>query len=119
MGRRVLVCGGRRYSDVRAVNEWLDWLHGKDPITLLINGGASGADTLGKMWAESRGVPVVTEYALWTTHGRKAGPIRNQKMLEDHNPDLVVAFPGGRGTADMVRRANAARLDIIEIAGDT
>ena len=48
--------------------------------------------------------------ADWTKHGKAAGPIRNQKML-DECPDLVVAFPGGKGTADMVRRAMKAGID--------
>jgi hypothetical protein len=34
-------------------------------------------------------------------------------MLEDFRPDLVVAFPGGRGTADMVRRADGAEVPIM------
>jgi hypothetical protein len=35
-------------------------------------------------------------------------------MLE-YGPDLVVAFPGGRGTADMVRRAKAAGCEVLEV----
>jgi hypothetical protein len=47
---------------------------------------------------------------VWPSQGdgRAAGPRRNQRMLEDFRPDLVVAFPGGRGTAYMVRRAGLA-----------
>jgi hypothetical protein len=46
--------------------------------------------------------------ADWEKLGRSAGPIRNQAMLDEGRPDLVVAFPGHHGTADMVRRARAA-----------
>lgn len=46
------------------------------------------------------------------TNGKAAGPIRNQRMLDEGKPDLVVAFPGGRGTADMVRRAKAAGVPV-------
>ena len=38
-------------------------------------------------------------------NGYRAGPIRNQEMLDKGKPDLVIAFPGGKGTADMVGRA--------------
>jgi len=53
--------------------------------------------------------------AKWSKHGRAAGPIRNQEMIDECKPDLVVAFPGGRGTADMVRRAKAAGIRVIEV----
>lgn len=46
-------------------------------------------------------------------HGRAAGPIRNQQMLDEGKPHLVVAFPGGTGTADMVRRAQAAGVLVL------
>jgi len=54
--------------------------------------------------------------ANWAELGRKAGPIRNQQMLDEGKPNLVVAFPGGRGTADIVRRARAAGIEVVEFA---
>jgi hypothetical protein len=53
--------------------------------------------------------------ADWAKHGRAASPIRNQQMLDEGRPNLVVAFPGGRGTADMVRRARSAGVEVIEV----
>jgi hypothetical protein len=50
-------------------------------------------------------VPVIEFPANWKVYGRAAGPIRNMKMLLEGKPDLVVAFPGGIGTADMVKKA--------------
>jgi len=50
--------------------------------------------------------------AEWHRHGKRAGPIRNQRMLEEGQPDLIVAFPGGHGTADMVRRARQAGIEV-------
>lgn len=47
---------------------------------------------------------------------RSAGPKRNQRMLDKGKPDLVLAFPGGDGTADMVRKAKSAGVPIIEVA---
>ena len=110
---RVLVCGGRRYADDRHVNRVLDEIDSeRGPITI-IEGGAHGADELAYRWARSRKRPHIQVVAEWSQHGRAAGPIRNQRMLEEHRPDLVVAFPGGVGTADMVRRAQAAGVPVM------
>lgn len=112
--KRVLVCGGRDYRDAKHVRRVLDGLrieHG--PLTI-IEGGAGGADACASEWAHLRGFDNLTFRADWTAHGRAAGPIRNQKMIEEGKPDLVVAFPGGSGTADMVRRARAAGVPVIE-----
>ncbi|MGQ3297700.1 DUF2493 domain-containing protein [Reyranella sp.] len=110
---RVLVCGGRTYRDMREVSRVLDGLAPKP--TLIIHGGAFGADSCASEWAYKRGVPEQRFAADWKTHGRAAGPIRNQQMLDEGRPDLVVAFPGGTGTADMVRRAKAAGVRVIEV----
>lgn len=55
--------------------------------------------------------------ADWSKDGRKAGPVRNSVMLSVGKPDLVIAFPGGRGTADMVRKAKAKGVPVEELAG--
>jgi len=104
---RVLVCGGRDYDDWKAVFAVLDAireLHG--PLTI-IEGGANGADCLARRWATERKAGLVTVPADWKQHGRAAGPIRNRVMLADHRPNYVLAFPGGKGTRDMVRQAEA------------
>lgn len=117
---RLLVCGGRGYRDHDKVDEVMAGLHypgGK--ITHLIQGGATGADTLAAKWAAYHRIPcVLTYYAQWGKHGRKAGPIRNRLMLTDGMPDLVVAFPGGRGTANMVSRAHEAGVRVMQIRDD-
>lgn len=112
---KVIVCGGRDLTDMVWVAREMDALHAKTPIRTLIQGGATGADRLARRWAYVAGVEVKEYPADWPTHGRAAGPIRNQHMLDAERPDLVVAFPGGRGTADMVRRAKAAGVCVVEI----
>jgi hypothetical protein len=107
----VLVCGGRDFDNERYLFRVLDGLHKARPIERIIQGGARGADQLARVWAISRNVLFDTYDADWATHGRKAGPIRNQLMLDEGQPGLVVAFDGGRGTADMLRRAKAAGVD--------
>jgi len=117
---RVLVCGGKEYRNPVKVREALDRLRKGVPcISLLIHGAAPGADSLAGAWAENVGVDQVTFPANWRGRGRAAGPYRNQLMLELILPNLVVAFPGGSGTSDMVRRARAAGVDVIEITEET
>ena len=112
---KLLVCGGRTYQDQARVFAELDAIHAVTPIALVIEGGAQGADSLGFKWAAKRGVPVKTVAALWSQEGRAAGARRNERMLA-LAPDLVVAFPGGSGTAHMVRIARAVGVEVREIA---
>jgi hypothetical protein len=92
----------------------VDRLHAERQFGLVITGGARGADSMAHEWAVSRGIPTEVYMAEWGRLGRKAGPIRNQRMLQQGRPDLVIAFPGGRGTANMIGQANAAGLEVIK-----
>jgi hypothetical protein len=112
---RVLVCGGRKYADRDHVFGALDAVHRKHGITLIIEGGALGADRLGRAWAKSRGVPFETCEADWDRFGRSAGGIRNAAMLTRFDPQAVVAFAGKSGTADMVARAEAAHIPVWQV----
>lgn len=112
---RVIVCGGRDYQDYKHVIACLDALRAKHGIELVIEGGANGADSHGGIWADNNGITRCTVHANWNKHGNRAGPIRNGDMLEKLNPDCVVAFPGGAGTADMVRQAKAAGVKVWEV----
>lgn len=113
---KVLVCGGRDYSDYDTVIDVLNDVEMTfGPIKAIIHGGASGADLLGSRWGFATGRSVMPFKANWNLHGKAAGPIRNQLMLDKAKPDLVVAFPGGKGTADMVARAKAANVKVIEV----
>lgn len=112
---KVLVCGGRGYKDVSRVFNTLFDLHRSTPIACLIEGGALGADEWAAVWADNVGVERQKFKADWAALGKAAGPLRNQRMIDEGKPDLVVAFPGGRGTADMVRRARKANIPIREV----
>jgi hypothetical protein len=109
---RVLVCGGRDFQDDAALVRVLDELHAERPFTLLIHGAARGADRMAGSWAAARGIPCQAFPADWERLQRRAGPERNGRMLREGRPDLVVAFPGGTGTADMVRRAGTAGVPV-------
>lgn len=104
----LLVCGGRDYADNQALNSFLNELAKGQPIAQLIHGAASGADSLASQWAKAKGIPVKPFPADWKTHGKSAGYRRNEQMLQEGRPDLVVAFPGGMGTAHMLKIARQA-----------
>jgi predicted Rossmann-fold nucleotide-binding protein len=109
---KVLVCGGRNFRSPAQVWRALDDLHARHGFTALMQGGASGADAMARDWATTK--PAIQRFvcrADWDKHGRAAGPIRNARMLE-WQPDMVVAFPGGRGTENMVAQAERAGVTV-------
>ncbi|AUR81739.1 hypothetical protein NVP1089O_89 [Vibrio phage 1.089.O._10N.261.51.F9] len=105
----VVVTGGRGY--VGDIDDALNMLHQQNPITLIVHGDARGVDRRCAAWANRLGIHAAAVPALWDTHGRGAGPKRNSAMLI-LKPEYCVAFPGGSGTADMVRRVERARIPL-------
>lgn len=119
---RVIVAGGRTFPYIGFVFQKLDEFHAQSPITTVIHGGARGVDTIAGEWCKSRlGVdPVVYpakwnthKSAKWNTHKLAAGPIRNQQMIDEGTPDVVILFPGNKGTRDMERKAKASGIPVI------
>lgn len=110
---RVLVCGGRSYSNWAFLKERLDYFHEtKGPVIELIQGGAFGADSLAYNWALIRDIPITTTFhADWKTYGKSAGHKRNLEMAKTR-PDFVIPFPGGSGTQDMIDIATAQNIPI-------
>lgn len=98
----LLVCGGRNFKNHYKFDEAMKLL----PFTpsIIIHGGAEGADELGDMWGKSNGIFTVRIDALWDSHGMGAGPKRNRAMLNIMNVEYCIALPGGSGTNDMVER---------------
>ena len=113
---KVLVCGGRSYADAETLNRVLDDLHSEFAIIQLIEGDAPGADRLAGQWAERQQLPHRKFPAKWRQYGKGAGYLRNKEMIEVGRPDLVVAFPGGPGTANMVALARAAGVPVRQIS---
>lgn len=110
-----LVCGGRKYKDKSSLFEVLDALYEEKRFNAIVQGGARGADAIAKNWAEVRGVHCKTVEAEWNRFGRSAGRIRNVQMLHEFDPVIVVAAPGGAGTAHMCREARKAHKQIVEV----
>jgi len=114
--RTWIVCGGREFSDIDWLYLELDTLAQRfGAPELVVHGAASGADTLAGSWASARGVECHSVPAEWSKFGRSAGSKRNQKMLDEFPPKLVIAFPGGRGTEDMKERARVQGFKVIEV----
>lgn len=105
---RVLVFGGRNYSDALHFHRVMTRIN----PTEIICGGATGADELARLWAVAHRIDHRVYYAKWDTFDKSAGPIRNQHMLDDARPEYAVAFPGGLGTADMMLRVERAGITI-------
>jgi hypothetical protein len=115
---RVLVCGGRDFTDMALLSRILNTFHAFAPFAVLIHGDASGADALAGQWARQHGVEVAAYPTDWQRDGHSAGPRRNQRMLTEGKPDLVIAFPtGGPGTRDMIYRAKASDVVTLTIEG--
>lgn len=114
---KLLVTGTRHeltVSQESVVRGTLYNIHAATPITLLIDGAAAGVDTACHQWAVDNQVPTKRFHADWGL-GKKAGPIRNGRML-DEKPDLLIAFPGGIGTANCVKQARGRGFKVLEVA---
>lgn len=146
---KVLVCGGRKYghrcsryplsrheSEEEFKREYSHILRSLDRLSLdwpkteypdgnwlpdvtIISGGATGTDSAAIDWAVVNWCHFEEYPADWKKHGKAAGWIRNKQMLIEGKPDLVVAFPGGRGTAHMKKIAREAGIEVIEIEDST
>lgn len=111
MKMKVIVTGGRDYSNRKKVYEVLDKLN----PDVVVQGGAPGADYLAREWALYRGKKSLTYGVDWEKHGKAAGPIRNREMLAKNSDAIVVPFPGGRGTANCVNEAIRANMRVYSV----
>ena len=112
---RVLVCGGRDYTDKEHVYSILDQCYSQNTNLEIISGMARGADRLAYEWAKERGVKCYEFPADWDRYKKSAGPIRNQQMIDEGFPDAGIAFKGASGTADMVRRLKANCIPVLDL----
>ena len=125
---KTLITGGRTFgepdednpskdwpAEVRRLYAALDRIHAFFVVTQVIHGRARGADRHAGRWAGGRGIMERAFPAPWKSQGRAAGPRRNLTMFEASRPDLVVAFPGSSGTANMIKIARDAGTKVIEI----
>jgi hypothetical protein len=116
---RVLVCGGRDYDNRERVRRTLDAAlaaaQSAGKVAVIIHGNARGADLLADQYARERSLKVIPFPADWNLHGRRAGPIRNIKMLTESQPHVIIAFRGGNGTAHMMKIGREAGVPVHEV----
>lgn len=110
MSGTIIVCGGRSYNDRATVYKVLDQLrpdvvvHGACGVDADARDWSRmrGADRFADEWAVLKGVQRHRRPAMWDLMGNKAGPVRNRQMATEFPTATVVAFPGGKGTGNMV-----------------
>jgi hypothetical protein len=126
-----IVCGGRHYANVERVDQILDAAVIRLQLTRLVEGGATGADALARAWRIRRGVEGQSYEAAWNDlshpdafvcrnslgklYDSLAGFRRNQEMIDKEHPAGILAFRGGAGTEDMIRRGQRAGIRVITI----
>lgn len=118
----VIVTGSRDWNDFEVLRTWIDhigWMH-DTPFSVILHGAANGVDQLAERYARERNIPVISFPADWSLLGNKAGPIRNQQMVDwavkraslatNEVKIICIAFPlpGSKGTWDCVRRCERA-----------
>lgn len=111
---RILICGGRKLNSDH-VATYLETLLEHMTDMFIIHGGAHGGDEGADKFAKKFGISTAIYLADWKQHGNAAGPIRNKKMLLEGKPDLIIAFPGGSGTDNMIHEAALRYCPIITI----
>lgn len=84
----------------------------------IISGGAKGADTVAIDFAVTNWCPYSVYKAEWDRYGLSAGHKRNTQMIIEGKPDVVLAFPGGPGTANMVKQAREHNIPVVEFKYD-
>lgn len=108
---RVIICGSRTLGREHLLNALREckW---SNQIKTVISGGAKGIDTEAALYAARNKISKEIYPAKWRIHGRRAGPIRNQQMIDEGKPDSIIAVWDGDspGTADMLRRTDKAKL---------
>lgn len=116
----VVVTGGRDFDDYAVLKARLDVLHIARRITVIRNGGMTGADALSSYWAYERKVDCECFGPKWRTFDYAAGPFRNHHMLTHDDQGnyrlahLVAPFPGGRGTANCVKKAKSLGIEVAD-----
>jgi len=116
----ILICGDRNWSDFTKIREVLLKVIGTRSLqeVEVVHGGARGADSIGGWIAKDIGIPTIHVHpADWEKHGKAAGPIRNELMLQKHDVDIVLAFHSNieesKGTKHMISCAKKKNIPVI------
>lgn len=106
---KVAVVGGRGFTDVVFLCRYLDAYYAKHGVSILVTGGAPGADQIAEEWARRHEIDTHIFRAHWSEEGKRAGPRRNLRIAE--YSDVMLAFPspesvGTWNAVSLMRRLN-------------
>lgn len=112
---KLAVVGSRDFNDYELLKLKLDSIHKRKPITLIISGGAKGADKLSERWAKENNIETLIFIPDWNKFGKKAGFLRNEDIIK--NSDAVVAFWDGesRGTLSSINLAEKYKKSCLTV----
>lgn len=110
MNKVLCICGGRDHYFDKTLYPQLKKFCEHHGITTIIQGGATGIDNCALEFAAHYSYQYQTYLPNWKEFGKAAGPMRNRLMAEAC--DIVLAFPGGNGTADMIKQGKAKNKDV-------
>ena len=108
---KIGVVGSRGFNNYKLLKDTLDKYLSE--ATVIVSGGAKGADSLGERWANENGLETLIHLPNWDKHGKSAGFLRNYKIIEDSN--IIIAFWDGlsRGTEHTIYNARAEDKEVI------
>jgi len=116
---RVLICAGRHYADTRHCRQVLEAFQRLHEVRVLIHGGNQFLGSEIEVWARELGADIVRYPPNWQLHGKLAESLRNNFMLKDSRPDIVIALPGGEDTEELVNRSKAAGIPTLSVGERT
>lgn len=109
--KKVIVTGGRDFDDAGLVFDVLERIK----ADVIIHGDCRGLDTLAGKYGVMKGLRVIPYPAKWKELGKRAGPIRNIQMLEENPDAILIAFPGGTGTANCIAEARKRGILVLQV----
>jgi predicted Rossmann fold nucleotide-binding protein DprA/Smf involved in DNA uptake len=115
---KVAVVGGRKFKNYVLMKQVLDQYNEKHGISMIISGGAPGADTLAEKYAHQRQIDLTVFMAKWNEEGKRAGPRRNVRMA--NIADIAIAFPdpNSKGTWHMIKTMEKYKKPVYVIEED-
>lgn len=109
IGIALAVVGSRGFNNYPLLKRTIDKLRETTKVVRIVSGGARGADTLGERYAREHQIETLIYKPDWDRHGRRAGVLRNEDIVEA--ADLVLAFWDGKspGTRNTIGRARLSK----------
>lgn len=108
-----IVAGSRSFQNYPRLEKELDRI--RDQIGEIVCGEAKGADTYGRIYAESHNIPVKSFPADWAAYGKAAGYFRNSEMAEYAHKAIIFWDGTSPGSRDMINKMQDAGKEIIVI----